>query len=102
MAELQEGKYLPSCNGSKRSTSLPAILPFCNPAISSSRIPRRRHRHPRAQPVFRILTGIEHDLDGHALDDLDVVAGRVFGRQERKTRAGGAGDAVDLAAVGAA
>src|SRR4029079_17307984 len=61
------------------------------------RIHRRSHRQPRPQQMFRVLTGIEHDLDGHALDDLHEVSSRVLWRQQTEARAGGAGDAVDLA-----
>ena len=52
---------------------------------------------PGPQQMLRILPGLEHDLHRHALHDLDEVAGRVLRRQQAEPRAGGAGDAVDLA-----
>ena len=54
-------------------------------------------RHAGTQAVIGILAGFEHDLDRHALHDLHVVAGGVFGRQQAELRAGRGGDAVDVA-----
>src|ERR1051326_166756 len=66
MAELQEGKYLPSCNGSKRSTSLPAILQFCNPAISRSFV----RQHPRELDLI-------HLGDGRGAAQVALALGRL-------------------------
>ena len=46
--------------------------------------------------VFVLEVG-EVDADGDALDDLDVVAGGVFGREEGEAGAGGSADLSDLA-----
>src|SRR5215213_10268011 len=46
------------------------------------RIYRRRDRHARPQQALLMLTRVEHDLHGHALHDLDEVAGRVLRRQQ--------------------
>ena len=46
--------------------------------------------------VFLLQVG-EVDADGDALDDLDVVAGGVLGREERELGAGGSADLGDLA-----
>src|SRR5262245_4448162 len=45
-------------------------------ALASFRAHRRYHRHPGPQQPVRVLRPVEHDLDRHALDDLDEVAGR--------------------------
>src|SRR5262249_54182901 len=60
------------------------------------RIYRRVHRHPRSQKMLRILTGIQHDFYGHALDHLHEVTRRILRRQQAEARAGGAGDRIDL------
>src|SRR5271163_5136532 len=58
--------------------------------------------HAEAQVVIAVLSLIENDFYGDALDDFHVIAGGVFGRQQAGARAAGAGDAVHVAAVGAA
>ena len=56
----------------------------------------RNDRHSRTErDVGRRI--VQDDLDRHALDDLDVVAGRVFGRQQREGRAGAGLDAIEMA-----
>src|SRR6202023_1296364 len=55
--------------------------------------------HSRTQgevAVFLLYVG-EVDADGNALDDFDVVAGGVFGREERELGAGGSANLGDLA-----
>ncbi len=51
---------------------------------------------PGPQQVLGVLALLEHDLHRHALHDFDVVAGRVFRRQQAEARAGGGGDAVHV------
>src|SRR5581483_8635369 len=53
------------------------------------------HRHPGTQPR-EVLTGVELDPHRQALHHLDVVAGRVFRRQQAVEGAGGAGHARDV------
>ena len=48
----------------------------------------RRHGHAGTQDVLVVLPRVEKDLHGHALDDLDVVAGGVVRRQQAEARAG--------------
>src|SRR5437870_13251840 len=55
----------------------------------------RYDRHAWTEEHVRLV--IEHDLDGHALDDLDVVAGCVFSRQQCEGRAAAALNAIDMA-----
>ena len=93
---------------SRRSASCAAASLTRAPASARSRLStshraRRRvdahgrdDRHARAErDVGRRI--VQDELDRHALDDLDVVAGRVFGRQQREGRAGAGLDAVDMA-----
>ena len=55
-------------------------------------------RHDRhAGPEQHVGRPIEHDLDRHALDDLDVIAGRVLRRQQAERGAAAGLDAVDMA-----
>src|SRR6201996_8159172 len=54
-------------------------------------------RHARADVVLLQLLGmVEHDLDRHALRHLDVVAGRVLGRQRAEVAARGALEALHV------
>src|SRR6188472_2300842 len=69
----------------------------CSADMGLLQVHRREHGHARAEQVLRILTRIEHDLHRHALDDLDVVPGRVFRREQAEAGPGGGGQAVDLA-----
>src|SRR5262249_11247011 len=46
-----------------------------------------------------ILSGLDDDLRGNALDDLYVVAGRVLRRKQTEKRPRRPGDAVDMALV---
>src|SRR3979490_3225429 len=58
---------------------------------------RRNDGHARAErDISRRI--IHDDLDRHALDDLDVVAGGVLGGQQRERGAGARLNAVDMAA----
>jgi hypothetical protein len=59
----------------------------------------RLHRHSGAQPMVRIFTRIEANPDRQSLHYLDVVAGRVFGRQQTIEFASRAGQAFDVALV---
>ena len=57
----------------------------------------RHDRHAGAEgDIGRRM--VDDDLDRHALDDLDVVASGVLGRQQRERRAGPGLDAGDVAA----
>ncbi len=38
--------------------------------------------HPQTEVVVVVLSGLEHDLYGHALDDFHVVARGVFRREQ--------------------
>src|SRR6202451_3611752 len=60
---------------------------------------RRFHRHSGAQPMVRVLARVEANPDRQSLHDLDVVAGRVFGRQQTVEFASRAGQAFDVALV---
>ena len=53
--------------------------------------------HAGAQPPIVILAGIEIDLHRNALHDFHVVSGSVLRRKQAEARAGGAGDAVNMA-----
>src|SRR6185503_21306718 len=46
--------------------------------------------------MLRVLTGIETDANRNALHDLDVVAGRIVGRQQAESRAGRRGQTLNL------
>ena len=63
----------------------------CSADMGLLQVHRREHGHARAEQVLRILTRIEHDLHRHALDDLDVVPGRVFRREQAEAGPGGGG-----------
>src|SRR5277367_2568379 len=78
------------------------------PARSGQQRPRssqpdgRLDGHAGPQQMILILTWIEADSDGKALDDLDVVAGGVFRRQQAEFLAAGARQRLDIAAIFAA
>src|ERR1700735_516053 len=59
----------------------------------------RFYRHSGAQPMVRILTRVEANPHRQSLHDLDVVAGRVFGRQQTIEFASRPGQAFDVAVV---
>src|SRR5271156_3954849 len=59
----------------------------------------RLHRHSRAQPMVRVLARVEANPHRQALNDLDIVAGRVFGRQQAVELARRAGYTLDVAVV---
>ena len=51
--------------------------------------------HARTQSIVVVVLLLqvgEVDADRNTLDDLDVVAGGVLGREEREPRAGGSAD----------
>src|SRR6185312_7780830 len=58
------------------------------------------HRKTDAQGMLAQLLRIERDAHGHALHDLDPVAGRVLRRQEREGAARTGAQAENLAVVG--
>ena len=49
--------------------------------------------------MVRIFTWVEANPDRQSLHDLDVIAGRVFGRQQTVEFAGRAGQAFDITLV---
>src|SRR5579859_7579737 len=56
----------------------------------------RNHGHARTErDVARRI--VEDDLDGYALDDLDIIAGGVLGRQKREGGPRARLDAGDMA-----
>jgi len=57
------------------------------------------HREPDLQGMRPQLRGVEGDAHGHALHDLDPVAGRVLGRKQREGAAGSGAEAGELAVV---
>ena len=59
------------------------------------------YRHSRPEQVLGILTFFEYYFDGDSLDDLDVVSGGVFGRQQAIARAAGAAYVEHMSFVGA-
>ena len=82
-----------------------AGLPVAGGAVGAG-LPAAIHRTctcgttdiPGASGWARVGRLVEDDLDRHALDDLDVVAGGVFRRQQAEAGAGAGLDAVDVAA----
>src|SRR6185295_19586060 len=68
----------------------------CSDAMRLLRVDRRTDRHAGTQLVLGILTRLEHDLHGHALHDLDVVARGVLWWKEAELGAGRGGKAVDV------
>src|ERR1700727_1720775 len=57
----------------------------------------RLNRNPERQRNVGIEPLVDDDLHRHALNDLDEVAGGVFGRESRELRTGAELDAVDMA-----
>ena len=51
---------------------------------------------PAPKHVIRPRNIIQQNLDWHALNDLDVIARRVFGRQQAESRAGARLNAVHM------
>ena len=63
-----------------------AVIPAA--AFAPGRSSHLHCRHDRhAGPEQHVGRLVEHDLDRHALHDLDVIAGRVFRRQQAERRA---------------
>src|SRR5260370_19777038 len=56
----------------------------------------RRHPGPQGMRIAE-LAGIQADLHRHALDHLDPVPRRAFGRQQREARAGPRAERIDAA-----
>src|ERR1700684_514026 len=59
--------------------------------------PLRLTRNPERQRNFGIEPLVDDDLHRYALNDLDEIAGGVFGREGRELRTGPELDAVDMA-----
>src|SRR5512145_3131751 len=78
-------------------TALPKRFP---PFMSLPHEHRGGDGHPDPQDMAGVLAPGEDDLDGDALDDLDVVPGRVFRREEREGGAGPRHDALHRPAEG--
>src|ERR1700733_2804102 len=57
----------------------------------------RLNRNPERQRNFGIEPLVDDDFHRYALNDLDEVAGSVFGREGRELRTGPELDAVDMA-----
>src|SRR5262249_37633144 len=58
--------------------------------------------HAGAKLSVGVLPRLDDDLGGNALNDLDVVAGRVFGRKQTEKRTRGSSNAVNVPLVLAA
>src|SRR5215471_1717315 len=56
----------------------------------------RLYRHAGRDQMLGIWLLLEYDLDGQALNDLNVIAGRVLRRQQGEARAGARLEAVDM------
>ena len=52
--------------------------------------------------MIAVFAGFENDFHRHALDNFDIIAGRVFRRQKAELRTRGGRNAVDMAFVLAA
>src|SRR5579875_649207 len=55
--------------------------------------------HPDPQQMFAVLPGIENDLDGNPLHNLDVIPCCIFRRQQAEPFAGGAPDIEHMAFI---
>src|SRR5262245_1780789 len=66
------------------------------PQLRSSHFDLRHYRHAGRNQMLGIWLLVEYDLDGQALDDLNVIAGRVLWRQQREARAGARLEAVNV------
>src|SRR5215471_6928152 len=62
----------------------------------SSHLDLRLYRQAGRDQMLGIWLLVEDDLDGQALNDLNVVAGRILWRQQRKARAGASLEAVNM------
>src|SRR5262245_14942826 len=62
----------------------------------SSHLDLRLYRHAGRDQMLGIWLLVEDDLDGQALNDLNVVASRVLWRQQREARAGARLEAVNV------
>src|SRR5271156_6498479 len=58
--------------------------------------------HAEAQVVIAVLSFIENDFHGDALDNFHVISGGIFRWQQAGARAAGAGDAVHVTLIRAA
>ena len=77
-----------------RSPAAERLGPSRAGAWSLIALSRRHDRHAGAE--LHVGRLVEHDLDRYALHDLDVIAGRVFGRQQAERGAAAGLDAVDV------
>src|SRR5262249_5248543 len=66
------------------------------PQLRSSHFHLRLYRHSGRDQMLGIWLLVEYDLDGQALNDLNVIAGRVLWRQQREARAGARLEAVNM------
>src|SRR5262244_4611210 len=64
--------------------------------LRSSHFDLRLYRHAGCNQMLGIWLLVEYDLDGQALNDLHVIAGRVLRRQQREARAGARLEAVNM------
>src|SRR5215831_9632860 len=62
----------------------------------SSHFDLRLYRHAGGNQMLGIRLLVEYDLDGQALNDLNVIAGCVLWRQQREARAGTRLEAVNV------
>src|SRR5260370_20083568 len=59
----------------------------------------RLDAHPGSKLVVAVLFRLQNNLHRNPLDDLDVVAGGIFGRKRTEERARGPGDALYVTRV---
>src|SRR5262245_38091448 len=64
--------------------------------LRSSHFDLRLYRHAGRDQMLGIWLLVEYDLDGQALNDLHVIAGRVLWWQQREARAGARLEAVNM------
>src|SRR2546422_8029006 len=57
------------------------------------------HRHSRPQQVLWVLSLFEHYLDGHSLDDLDVITRGILGREQAVACSAGPGNVENMPVV---